>query len=119
MTDSTARPQPPFVLGIVTGLAAAAVLVHVWFATLLGDMRAAYAELGGPIPGITRLVITPLWLWGVPVLGALSVAALIARRPRRVGPYVATCALLAITLALTWHFSQAPITELAGQVKAE
>ena len=117
-------PDRTFVTGLVTGLVAAGVLVHVWFAVLLAPLRDTYAELGGKsvsdvVPCLTNLVIHPAWLWGVPLAGTALVIALITRRPRRLGPYVACAMLLASTLVVTWVMSQSPLGALADNIRSD
>jgi hypothetical protein len=110
-----------YVAGILTGLVAAGALVHVWFAVLLGPLRASYAELADPdsVPGLTALVVHPAWLWGVPVVAIAIVIALIVKRPRRLGPYAASALLLTATLVTTWVLSQTSAHELADKIQSD
>jgi hypothetical protein len=106
-----------FTAGVFTGLATAGVVIQVCLGFLMSGLSDMYKEFGNvAIPGITRLVISPIWLWGVPFVGLVAVSALAAKQPRRLGPYLATAALLIVTIALTWHFAQAPMDAL-GDVK--
>lgn len=107
--------------GLFTGLAAAAVLVHAWFAVLLAPLRETYKEFGdgADIPRLTQLMVDPAWLWGATAAGAALVVALIVRRPARRGPYVATALLLVTTVAATFVLSQTPLRQLADKIKAE
>jgi hypothetical protein len=116
-----ARPpgRAGFAHGIAAGIAAAAVLVHVWLAVELASMRGMYRELGGPVPQATRLVLSRGWLLGVPIAGAFAVAMLVARRPRRLVLYVAVAAALVATAVVTNYLSTLPMRELAGNISAD
>ena len=88
------------------------MLIHVWLATQLGELRTTYAQFGGPIPSITRLTISPAWIWGTPALGALATVMLIMRRPRASAPYVVLAVVLAATVVGTWYGSQLPLSDI-------
>jgi hypothetical protein len=110
-----------FFPGVLTGLVAAGVLVHVWFAVLLGPLRETYADVGeaGRIPGLTLIVVSPAWLWGMPVIAAALVCGLWLKRPRRLGPYVACAVMVATTLAATWVLSQTPLEQLQKDLNTD
>jgi len=112
MTDASGS----FVRGIWVGIATSAVLVHIWLAVELHTMRGLYAEFRSQPPLPTRITVSPLWLWTLPALGTLAIAALIARRPRRQLPYAALALALVLFAVATWHFSQAPIHALADAI---
>jgi hypothetical protein len=116
----TPTPDRSYFTGLLTGLAAAAVVVHLWFAVLLAPLRDTYAELGADtIPPLTKVVISPIWLWGIPVAAGALVAGLIATRPRRLGPYAACALMLATTVVATWWCSQSPLREMADAIKLQ
>ncbi len=108
-----------FYTGMLTGVAVAAVAVQIWFATLLAPLRDTYAEFGAAIPPLTSLVISRAWQLGVPLAGAAVVLALIAKRPQRLGPYVATALMLLVTVVVTWWASQGPLRALADDIKTD
>lgn len=108
-----------FVHGIATGVAAAAVLVHVWLAIELADYRDTYRDFGGPLPAATRLVLSLPWRWGVPAAGAIAIAGLVTRRPRRLWSYLALALTLASTVVATYYLSQLPLRELAGKITGD
>ena len=105
-----------FAQGICVGFASVLVLLHVWLAFELTGMRAMYRDFGGEVPAVTRVVISVGWMWGAPVAGALAVAGLLVRRPRATWPFVVVAALLLLSVAGTWHWSQQPLRELAGNI---
>ena len=106
-----------FARGVLTGVAASAVLAQIWLAVELAPMRAMYGELDGSLPALTSLVISPYWLWGVPGLGAIGVAALARRRPVGLAIYALTALALALLVAATWRFANAPLHELADKIQ--
>jgi hypothetical protein len=122
-SELSSPPNPSFANGLFTGIAAAAVLVHVWFAVLLAPLRETYAEFTDSasqiVPCLTWAMIHPAWLWGVPAVGAALVVALIVRRPARRGPYIACAALLLVTLVATWVLTQTPLRRLADDIRPD
>ncbi len=108
-----------FANGIATGIAVAAVAVHVWLAFELAAFRGMYADFGGTIGAGTRLVLTAGWRWGVPAAGAAAVGALIFVRPKRLGPYAAVAVVMVATALATWYLARSPIYELAGNIRAD
>lgn len=116
-------PVATFVNGLFAGLALAVVLAHAWLAVLLAPLRQTFVELAGEnigaVPCLSRLVVHPAWLWGVTAGGATLVLALIAKRPVRRAPYLATALLLLCTVTATWVLSQTPLTQLAGNIKSD
>ncbi len=113
-------PGHAFTNGLFTGLAAAAVLVHAWFAVLLAPLRDTYRDFGdADLPCLTQLMIAPAWLWGMTATGAVLVVLLVARRPARRGPYVATALMLLATVVATFVLSQTPLRQLADKISDE
>ncbi len=107
-----------FEQGLFTGLGRARSLVQFWFAVVLASYRQMYADMEvTDLPAMTRLVISPAWLWGVPIVVLAAVGALIFVRPRRLGPYIATATLVIATTCTTWWFAQKPVNDLAGEIK--
>ncbi len=110
--------QHPFAAGIATGFAAAQLLVQTYFVHIGSSYRGLYRDLGTPsLPTLTELVVSRAWLWSVPVIASVALAALVWRRPRALWPYAALALALAATVALTWFYLDAPMRELAGNIK--
>lgn len=112
----------PFGAGLATGFALAALLVQTYFIHAVGPYRQMYrefsgAELASVVPPLTALVISPAWLWTVPVAGAFGIAAVVWRRPRALWPYLLVAGALVATVVVTWAFFDAPISALAGNIK--
>lgn len=114
-----ARPLPTFVHGALAGLSAAAVLAHVWLAVELAPLLGMYRDLAARPEGMraAAFVLQPRWLWGVPAAGAVALAVLLVRRPRRVVWYVALAAVLFATAIGTWHLARAPIDAVADTIR--
>jgi hypothetical protein len=112
------QPVPSFVHGALAGVSAAAVLAHVWLAIQLAPLSDMYKEMGTLPPSIraAAFVLRASWRWGVPAVGAVALAVLLARRPRALAWYIALAAALLVTAVATWHFAHAPIYELAGTI---
>jgi len=112
----------PFGAGLATGFALAALLVQAYFIHAVGPYRQMYrefssAELASVVPWLTAFVISPAWLWTVPVVGAIGIAAVVWRRPRALWPYLVVAGALVATVVVTWVFFDAPISALAGNIK--
>ncbi len=124
MTTSSAReavedPPGSFGRGIAVGFAICAVLVHITLVGLTGNWSKLYEDLRTPLPVMTRLTISVPWQLGVPVAGAIAIGFLVLRRPRALAVYIAVAAVLAAAAACTWWFPNAPISELAGNIRAD
>jgi hypothetical protein len=112
------RAPSEFARGIGTGIALSAVLAHLWLAIELSHLADMYKDFQAPhLPALTRLTITPLWRWSVPAVGLVAVMSLVVVRPRAMWIYALAAAVLVGTVMGTWYFSQAPIFELAGEIK--
>jgi hypothetical protein len=110
--------QHPFAAGIATGFACALLLVQTYFVHIGGTYRDMYRDFGSvALPALTRLVVSPPWLVSVPVLAASALIALVWRRPRALWPYAVVALALVATVALTWFYLDAPMRELAGNIK--
>jgi hypothetical protein len=117
---ATERAVPSFVHGALSGMAAAAVLAHVWLAIQLAPALDAYKAMGGAsMPGLRAavFVLRARWLWGVPAVGLVALVALLVRRPRSLVPYAVLAVLLIATAISTWHFAYAPMTALADNIQ--
>jgi len=113
-------PPGSFGHGIAVGCAICAVLVHIALVGLSGDLAAMYRDFGTrALPAMTRFTLSLPWQLGVPVVGLLSIAVLVVRRPRRLSIYVAVAVVLAAAALCTYWFPTAPINELAGNIRAD
>lgn len=113
MTDS----DHAFVRGICVGIAGTAVAIHLWLAVQFMDAQLMYADFAAALPTTTLVVTSPLWLWGLPALGAVAVAALVHRRPRSLLIHAFIAALLLILAIATWHWTQAPLHEINHAIR--
>jgi hypothetical protein len=113
------RPPTSFADGVITGIAAAAVLVQLFLAWELGSFSRMYKDFGGQLPAATRLVLTSGWRLGLPGVGAAAIAALIVRRPRASWPYVVVALVIVAATLATWWFARMPLYELAGNIRAD
>ncbi|MDB4955525.1 MAG: hypothetical protein JWO36_3094 [Myxococcales bacterium] len=108
-----------FAKGLASGIAISALLVQLWLGVEMQGMRGMYKDFGGaPLPVLTRVVISPGWLLGVPALASLAIVFLIRKRPRPLNLYVGLAALLVATAVGTYWFAQAPLRELAGNISS-
>jgi hypothetical protein len=113
-------PPGSFGHGIAVGCAICAVLVHVGLVGLSGSLAGMYRDFGTrELPAMTRLTLSVSWQLGVPVVGLLLIAGLVVRRPRRLAIYVAVVVVLVAAAACTYWFPEAPIRELAGNIRAD
>jgi hypothetical protein len=118
--EVTAEAGPaPFVDGIATGIAIAAVVIQSFLAFELAAFRGMYRDLGGTLPAATRLVLTDGWRWGVPAAGALAITGLVFRRPRNSWAYLAVAVVMVAASVATWYLARMPVYELAGNIKAD
>jgi hypothetical protein len=113
-------PPGSFGHGLAVGFAICALLVHIALVGLAGNLAGMYRDLGNAtLPFMTRFTLSVPWQLGVPVVGTGAIAVLIVRRPRSLVPYVAVAALCAVAVVCTYWFPMAPISELAGNIKAD
>jgi hypothetical protein len=110
-------PPGSFGHGIAVGVAISAVLVHVAFVALGGDLQKLYADLGAAVPLMTRITISVPWQLGVPVVGSVLIGALILKRPRGMVAYATIAVLLVLACGFTIVFPNAPLTTLANNIK--
>jgi hypothetical protein len=111
------EPGDSFERGVYVGIASTAVLVHVWLAFQLAPLRATYAEFGAPLPALTSLAVSPYWLWGIPLVGAVGVGALAARRPKRKLVYALAAAALVLLAIASWRWGEAPLRDVASAIR--
>ena len=103
---------------LLAGVAAIAIGLHAWLATSFGELRAFYADLPADLPVATRLVLSPVWCWGVPVAGAIMLAVVVALRPRSRLPYALLAIIVLAALAITHHYAWAPLHELSAKLRS-
>ena len=106
-----------FLHGIAVGIAIAGAVAAVWLAIELAPMRHMYRDFGTALPSSTALIVSPAWLWGVPVAAFVAIGLLLARRPRARALYFATAALVIAVDVVTWERAQAPLREVAAMIK--
>ena len=87
------------------------VIVHVLVAVLVTqqDFDTAPFEFQGTVittPLYFRIIVSPAWLFGIPLAGALVLAALLLKKPARGAAYVVPAAVLTLTAASTWIIGQ-------------
>lgn len=115
----TEQRSPTFVQGVLAGFGGALVLALFVLASEYEGYAGMYRDIGGAnlhLPALTRLTLSPVWLWGVPTLGAAGVAYLVIRRPRSAVVYACVAGLLVVATLMTWYFPRAPIMALAGNI---
>lgn len=110
-----------FWTGVGSGLAAATLLLQLWFASHAHDMQLMYRDFRAALPATTRLVLHPGWAWGMPVVIAVLLGTTLTMRSRRPAlartlAIVAAVAAIAI-FAMSYWASQAPIHALAGNIR--
>ena len=110
-----------FWTGVSSGLAAAALMLQLWFASHAHDMQLMYRDFRAAVPATTKLVLHPGWAWGMPVVIAVLLGTMLTIRGRRPAlartlTIVAAVAAIAI-FAMSYWASQAPIRALAGNIK--
>jgi hypothetical protein len=109
-----------FASGIVALVAAAIV---AWGVLVSAPYRETYREFGGELPAITRLALSPGWIFGLAaglVLAAigLNLTARLSERSRAIA--LATLAVLALGLAIgTAYAGVYPIAQLSGNISAD
>lgn len=106
------RAPATFVHGACAGIALASIAAQVWLAVMLAPLRDAYRDMGGGVP----FVLATWWRWGMPVLGVVGVAALIARRPRSLVGYAALAVMMVAAAIATWRIAYAPLYSLSGNI---
>lgn len=115
----TEQRPPTFAQGVLAGFGGALVLALFVLAYEYEDYARMYRDIGGinvRLPALTKLTLSPIWLWGVPALGAAAVGYLVIRRPRSGVLYACVAGLLVVATAMTWYYPRAPIMALAGNI---
>lgn len=113
------EPRPAsFVHGVLAGFGGVLVLIQLVLANDLRGVEGMYREFGDiHISALTKLTLSPAWLWGMPLVGAAAIVGLLIRRPRSLVLYVALAAVLAAATIMTWYYPRAPIYALAGNIQ--
>ncbi len=96
---------------ICVGVGCVMVIIHVVVAVLLTqrDFETAPFEFQGTLittPLYFRIIVSPAWMFGVPLAGALALAAVWLKKPVRSAAYVLPAVVLTITAAGTWFIGQ-------------
>ncbi len=109
-----------FWTGVSGRLAAAALLLQLWFANHAHEMQLMYRDFRAALPATTKLVLHPGWAWGMPIVIAVLLGTMLTIRGRRpvlarTLAIVAAVAAIAI-FAMSYLASQAPIHALAGNI---
>jgi hypothetical protein len=101
--------------GIATGLAVIAIAAACYLSIASLRLVPMYAEFGDVVlPGVTRLVLHPAWLYGVPVALISALVVLHVRRPRH---GIAALAVIATGFDVFWYWAAwAPVHALAGNI---
>lgn len=109
------RRRLGFVDGIGVTLGALALLFLAWMAIRGDGLARMYAELGGELPLLAKVVLHPAWRFGIVavVLGALVVSAL--RATHRFAVLAAGIAGIAAAV-LSYVGAYSPIWALAGNI---
>ena len=101
--------------GVGTGFAAIAVLAACYLAWASVRLVAMYADFAAPLPAITRVVLHPAWIYGLPIALVAAGLGTLAWRPRH--GFVALAAV-AIAVDAFWYLAAwAPIHEIAGSIR--
>lgn len=102
--------------GLGTGIAVIGLAVAAWIATAAQHMGAIYQDLNPAAVGAaTRLVLSPAWRIGVPLV---LVAALVAGHVWRPRYGLLAVAVLAIAVDVFWYLTAwAPVFELSGNIR--
>lgn len=115
----TEQRSPTFAQGVLVGFGGTLVLALFMLADAYADYAQLYRDIGGTsvrLSALTRLTLTPEWLWGVPALGAAAVAYLVIRRPRSAVVYACVAGLLLVATVMTWYYPRASILALADGI---
>ena len=110
--------------GFTAGVASLVAIVHALLAGFgASDVRKTLSDFASSLPLSTRLVVSPVWLWGVPLAllaGTASAWFGLARRPRL---RLAACVTLTVAgLAALWFTRWAlaePLKEMGENLRAE
>jgi hypothetical protein len=102
--------------GIGTGIAVLAIAAACWIGLHSQQLAVMYRDMsGGALSGMTKLVLSPAWIYGAPVALVGALVALHVWRPR--AGFI-TLAALAIAIDVFWYFqAYAPIYALAGNIR--
>ena len=112
-----------WVCGFATGMVAlvSAELI-AWGVVVAAPYRDAYREFQGELPAVTRVALSPGWIWALVAALALSAAGLnlTARLSERArANSLAVLAALAVGLAIGTAWAGVyPFTQLAGTISA-
>jgi type II secretory pathway component PulF len=105
-------------------VALAAIVLAGFPFTVAPSFARMYADFGGPLPAVTRVIMTP---WAAPSLGlvaampAVIAVALSGSAPAHVrrGMVLASFLLAGVAIGAVIYALYAPIFDLAGKIKAD
>jgi len=102
--------------GIGTGVAVLGIAAACYLATATVELRRMYADFGDvALPGITRIVQHPVWLYGVPLALIAAFVAAHVWRPRHA---LLAIAAVAVAVDVFWYVAAwAPIHALSGMIR--
>jgi hypothetical protein len=119
MYDASMRFASGFATGVV---ALICTEVIAWGVIVAAPYRSMYGEFKAELPAVTRVALSPGWIFGlVAVLGlacaAVNVSARLSERTR--ASALAVMAVLAVGLAIGTAWAGVyPVSQLAGNISA-
>jgi len=115
-------PRLTFAAGLGTGVALSAAAAQLWLSQQLAPMRGiGWAELAPETlrPWTERLAFSAAWQYGSVVAILVAVAALLGLRVRPAWAYAVVAVLAVAVPVLTYTWATSPLTELAGNIRAD
>lgn len=112
----TPRRSLTYVDGVGAGIATLAIIAAFWLAHATRTLGVTYAVIGDlAVPAITRVVLHPVWTFGVPAALAAALVVAHLRRPRHA---LVGLAVVAVLVDAGWYYAAwAPVFELAGNIR--
>lgn len=113
-----------FASGFATGVVALVCAeIIAWGVVVAAPYRDAYREFQSELPAITRVALSPVWIFGVVAALALAAAALnlssrVSERTR--AGALSVLAVVAVGVAIGTAFAGVwPFAQLAGNIRAD
>jgi hypothetical protein len=99
-------PAPAFTAGVFAGILVAAIVAQFWLAQHLSAL-AFFVLDGVPLRSLSRLAVSPLWRFGVPVGFTAVLFVLLGLRVRATAVWAVVAGAAIATLVLThiWAFA--------------
>ncbi len=80
------------------------ILVHALLAVVMTFQRLDHPPgYYDTMPVYFRVIISPAWIYGIPLAGAAALVHLLTRGPAGRGGYLGTAVVLAVTAIATWY----------------